>query len=121
MPLHISSQKDQDKNYVIELKGSIDSDTYAHLRDELKRAEAAGARSVSLNFCGVDYISSIGIKVLIDGMKALKERKSPFLLFDLQPQVRKVLDVMRLTLIFDILGSHSEAEQYLQEHYRVLS
>ena len=106
---------------MVELKGSIDSDTSMYLQEELKKVETAGARSVSLNCGGVDYISSAGMGVLINGMKTLKERQAPFLLFDLQPQVLKVLDIMRLTSIFEVLGSRSEAEHYLQEHRRISS
>lgn len=121
MPLHIRSQKDQDLNYVIELKGSIDSDTSMHLQEELKKVETAGARSVNLNCGGVDYISSAGMGVLINVMKALKERQALFILFGLQPQVRKVLDVMRLTAIFEVLNSQLEVEHYLQDHSRIPS
>src|SRR3989338_7558933 len=121
MPLHIKLQNDPEQNFFIELKGSIDSDTSIHLEEELKKVKTAGARSVSLNFGDVDYISSAGMGVLINGMKTLKERQAPFLLFDLQPQVLKVLDIMRLTSIFEVLGSRSEAEHYLQEHRRISS
>lgn len=121
MPLHIRSEKDHDQNYLFELKGSIDSDTYGNLDNEIKKAEAAGARSVSLNFGDVDYVSSIGIRVLIDGMKILKNRKSPFLLFGLQPQVKKVLEIMRLTSVLEVLDSRSDVNHYLQEHCSIPS
>lgn len=121
MPLHIRSEKDNEQNHLIELKGSLDSDTYTHLEDELKKAENTGARSVSLSFSNVDYVSSIGMRVLIDGMKALKARQAPFLLFGLQPEVRKVFDIMRLTSVFEVLGSRSEVDHYLQEHCRIPS
>lgn len=121
MPLHVRSQKDQGQNYLIELKGSIDSDTSARLQEELKKVETAGAQSISLNCGGVDYISSMGMGILVNGMKTFKERQASFLLFGLQPQVRKVFDIMRLTSIFEVLDSLEEAERYVQEHRRIPS
>jgi len=114
LTLHIRSEQDAHSHCFIELRGAIDNDSYQQLENVLKKAEDKKARSVNLIATDVDYVSSIGMRVLISGLKTLQARKAPFVIIDLQPQVRKVFDIMKLTSLFAVFDTVEDAQNYLQ-------
>src|ERR1700738_794802 len=56
----------------LRLTGRIDATWAEHLSANIESAVRAGCHQVVLNFAGVDYISSLGIRVLVVQYKLLK-------------------------------------------------
>lgn len=59
----------------LRLTGRIDATWAEHLGKNIESAVRAGSHQIVLNFAGVDYISSLGIRVLIMQYKLLKSVK----------------------------------------------
>jgi anti-anti-sigma factor len=59
----------------LRLTGRIDATWAEHLSTNIENAVRSGAHRVVLNFAGVEYISSLGIRVLIVQYKLLKSVK----------------------------------------------
>ena len=59
----------------LRLTGRIDATWADHLSSTIERAVRAGTHRVVLNFAGVEYISSLGIRVLVLQYKLLKSVK----------------------------------------------
>jgi anti-anti-sigma factor len=59
----------------LRLTGRIDATWAEHLSKNIENAIRAGSHHIVLNFAGVDYISSLGIRVLVVQYKLLKAVK----------------------------------------------
>jgi anti-anti-sigma factor len=105
------------KNYVytVELKGSLDSDSYQGLEEELLEIIDEKTKAVILDMKGLEYISSAGIRVILSTEKLLKRKGANFAMINLQPQIKKVFDAMKILPIFNIFEDMEEADKYLDE------
>lgn len=115
MALDIKIIKKKDYVYSVELKGSLDSETYTELEDELKEIIDEKTKAVILDMAGVDYVSSIGIRVLVGAKKSLEGKNASFAMMNLQPQIKKIFDVMKILPMFDIFDGMPEADKYIDQ------
>lgn len=115
MALDIKIIKKKDYVYSVELKGSLDSETYTELEDELKEITDEKTKAVILDMAGVDYVSSIGIRVLVGAKKSLEGKGASFAMVNLQPQIKRIFDVMKLLPMFDIFDDMPEADKYIDQ------
>jgi anti-anti-sigma factor len=115
MALDISIIKKKNYVYSVELKGSVDSETSPQLEEELKEIIDEKTKAVILDMKGVDYISSMGIRVIIWAKKALKEKQATFAMVNLQPQIKKVFDAMKILPMIDIFNDMPEADKYIDQ------
>ena len=59
-------------------------------------AVAGGEKKILVDMSQVDYLASIGIRTLLTGAKTVKHKHGKMVLFNLQPEVAKVLQVSGL-------------------------
>ncbi|MDP8229876.1 MAG: STAS domain-containing protein [Candidatus Gorgyraea atricola] len=115
MGLEVKITKKKDYVYSVELKGPIDSKTYQELEQELNEITNESTKAVILDMSGVDYVSSMGVKVVITAKKSLERKKASFAMVDLQPQVKKVFDMLKILPMFDIFDDAPEADKYIDQ------
>ena len=115
MGLDAKVTKKKDYVYTMELSGSIDSDSYKYLEEELKELIDDKTKAVILDMGGVTYISSIGIRVIIWVKKELQSKNATFAITNLQPQIKKVFDVMKILPVVDIFDDMPEADKYIDQ------
>jgi len=115
MALGITITKKKDYVYSVDLKGPIDNDTHHNLEDELREIIDDNTKAIVLDMEGVDYVSSIGIKVILWAKKALKAKNANFAMTNLQPQINKVFDAVNILPMFDIFDDMTEADKYIDQ------
>lgn len=113
MSLNIDIEKKPGDAYVFALSGSIDSDTYQMLDEKVDPVLAAGAKVVIFDMGGVEYVSSMGLNTIFRVQRALENAKAAFVMTDLQPQVKKVLEIVKALPSMKIFESIEEADAYL--------
>jgi|SRR6202044_863841 anti-anti-sigma factor len=57
----------------------------------------------------VKYIDSAGVASLVEGLKVSRDMKSGFALYGLSATARQVLELTRLTKVFEIYNTEAEA------------
>ncbi len=62
-----------------------------------------------LDFTAVEYISSMGLRVLAVASKAMRARNAAFAIAGLQPAVEEIFDIARFRLVMDIFPSVRDA------------
>ena len=94
--------------HIVDVEGHIDLSTSPVLRktmlESLKSAERLAA-----NLSRVAYIDSSGIATLLEVLKESKHTSKRFMLFGLTSEVREVLQLTRLTGVFEVHESEEEA------------
>jgi anti-sigma B factor antagonist len=98
----VSADEAADGDPVLRVHGEVDVYTSPALRDELYRIIDGGAKQVTLDLGGMDFIDSSGLGVLVGALKRVRERDGDLQLRSLQPSTRKVLEITGLTQVFAI-------------------
>lgn len=70
---------------------------------------SAPSAPVVLDFAGVEYISSMGLRVLMMASKALRGRSAALAIAGLQPQVAEIFDIARFRMVVDVYPTVREA------------
>jgi anti-sigma B factor antagonist/stage II sporulation protein AA (anti-sigma F factor antagonist) len=87
---------------VLSITGRVDHATSEELRAALAAPLArcaAGQDHIVLDFAGVDYISSAGLRVLMLAAKQASAQKGFLALAAVQPLVREILEISKFTLV----------------------
>jgi anti-sigma B factor antagonist/stage II sporulation protein AA (anti-sigma F factor antagonist) len=70
---------------------------------------AAGRDRLVLDLAGVDYISSVGLRVLLLASKQAKGQGGDLAVAALQPVVREIFEISKFTLILNVAPTVREA------------
>lgn len=109
--VHISQEHYAD-TLVLTLAGRIDNSTTEGLKAGLDayvaNCRAEGDKLV-LDFSKVEYISSVGLRVLMLAAKQSREQGGTIVVAALQPVVREIFEISRFNLVFECFGTTREA------------
>lgn len=114
MPLEISSREKEQGVLVVSPVGSIDSNTYKILQSHLDSILSESCPEVIVfDMDGVNFISSMGIRVILKTRKWLKQKGGKVLMANLRPQIKVVFDIIRALPPERIFASIEELDDYL--------
>ena len=93
--------------------GSIDTATAPILEGKVDGVLARSPRIVIFDMGGVEYISSMGVRVIIKTKKALANSAGRFVMVEIPPQVKRVFDIIYALPKQEIFESIEELDEYL--------
>jgi anti-sigma B factor antagonist len=99
----------RDGNTILSVNGRIDTLTAPELEQAINTEIGRGNKQILLDFSGVPYISSGGLRVLLATAKKLKNPGDKFGICGLQPEVLKIFTLAGFTSIFCLYPSEGEA------------
>ncbi|MBA3928102.1 anti-anti-sigma factor [Pseudoxanthomonas japonensis] len=97
----------------VAVRGRLDTHTYEDLDEALAPLLTRQLHSLVLDLSGLEYISSAGIRSIFKSRKALAPHGGKVLLVNPQPQIQKVLDMVKAVPLNEIFSSTAEADAYL--------
>lgn len=100
--------QDTDGVMVVTASGRLDGYWSDHLAQALDELLRQGSHAIRLNMAGIDYLSSLGIRVLISSHKKFRAVGGSFALREPAPPVLKVLELAGLAALL-LEGSIAEA------------
>jgi anti-sigma B factor antagonist len=104
------SARRHDKTTIFDVSGDIDFANSPEVRGAvLQEIREARASRVVMNLSQVRYIDSSGVATLIEGLKAARDLGSRFILIGLSTTAREVLQLSRLTKVFEIYDTEQQA------------
>jgi len=122
MPLsvHVSQLDEPGKGpaTLVKLVGRLDTLTAPQADTEIQPVVAGSAKNVIFDLAGLTFISSAGLRVLLGARKALGERGAQLHLINLQPQIAKVLDIVKALPGIHVFKNLREMDEYLAEMQR---
>jgi anti-sigma B factor antagonist len=92
---------------IVDVVGHIDLGSSPALRKTMLES-LKGTERLAANLAGVKYIDSSGIASLLEVLKEARSSRKRFVLFALTVSVREVLQLTRLTGVFEIYGTEEE-------------
>jgi anti-anti-sigma factor len=119
MSLTVSSSEKMPRVFILYPVGSLDSNTYGVLEKKVEYLVREGqAKLITLDLAGVDYISSMGVRVVLKAQKELKQRGGSLTMMNLQPQIKKVFEIINALPSMQVFSSIQELDHYLAEMQR---
>lgn len=109
--MHVSQERYGDA-LVLTPVGRVDNSTTDGLKSDLDARVATcrkGGDRLVLDFSKVDYISSVGLRVLMLAAKKIREQEGVIVVAALQPVVREIFEISRFNLVFQCFGTVREA------------
>ncbi len=103
---------------VVSPKGEINSETSETLDQELRRVLSRPVRTLVLDMEDVTFISSAGIGTIAKTKASLAKMKADLAMINLQPQVKRVFEIIRLLPTMQVFENTAELDDYLSRVQR---
>jgi len=100
---------EHDAGVIVRLAGSADMTAAQDLRHQLERLPTEETNRIVLDLSALDFISSMGLGVLIQFHRQCQEGTGGLRLANPQESIVKVLETTQLDQLFDIYTSLDEA------------
>jgi anti-sigma B factor antagonist len=106
---------------LLTVSGYVDTTTCHELAKVIQDLVAQKQYLLIADLRGVNYISSAGIRVILKAQKSLKQRDGQFLMSNLQPQVKKVFEIINALPMMKIYSNTQELDRYLDAIQRKMT
>ena len=97
------------KFYVLNVSGRLDASTSSSFDEKLTSIIDSGEKNLLINFKELDYISSMGLRVLLQAAKKLKANQGSISLCEMKENILEVFDIAGFTQVFQIYKTYNEA------------
>ena len=94
--------EDRDGISVLNVEGRIDASNSGQIHERIMDEIERGCYKIVVNFAGVSYISSAGLRVLIYASKAVAKNSGAFSICSVNDNIDKIFQVSGLACLFDI-------------------
>ena len=113
MDLNVLAEQKALGLYVVSLEGSLDTNTHMVLQEKVDNILKESPNTIAFDMEKLDYISSAGVRVVLKTRKALKENNGKLVFLKIQPQVKKVFDIINALPSMQVFTSIKELDDYL--------
>jgi anti-sigma B factor antagonist len=94
---------------VLTVSGRIDATTSEDFKGTLDSFIDGNYATILIDLAGVEYISSMGLRILLAAQKKLRQKKGDVRLAALQPFVAEVFEIAGFAKLFKIYPTEAEA------------
>lgn len=108
--LHIELEEIE-QTIVLRLDGRLDAATSSILERKLNSLIDEQHFRLALDFAGVDYLSSAGMRVLLSASKKLYNKQGALVLFSVSSDVEEIFKMAGFDRILSIFSTEKEALQ----------
>lgn len=117
MSLTVEIKEEHKGVFTVIPRGSIDTETYLDLEQKLSPILDETTKLMVFDMAGVNYISSMGLRVIFNTKSFLDKHQGSLIISNLQPQVKKVFSILQ-ALPEHIFKSMEEADAYITQIQR---
>jgi anti-anti-sigma factor len=113
MPLKVRVQEERSFTKTIILEGRLDNESVGDLDTELDAVLGSAVKVVVFDLTGLEYVTSAGLRSIFRAQKVMHARAGKAVLLNPQPQVQKVLDIVKVPELGSVIKSIQELDAYL--------
>ena len=100
--------------FVVAPIGSIDGTDQGMLQEKVDSVLKQNPDMIIFDMEHADYINSMGIRVLVKTKNAMKQRGGKIAFINLQPQIKKVFEILNAMPAFKVFATIQEFDDYLR-------
>ena len=113
MSLEIVITPEANNGKRISIAGSLDSNTAPELQQSIDTEINDSVSATILDFKDLDFLSSAGLRVIFKAKKLMDSSGSKFLMVNLQPQIKKVFEIIKALDGMNVFKDQAEMDEYL--------
>ena len=113
MALKITPIQKNKQTVSLTLSGQLDSETAPALDQQIQRALVNGAGVIVLDMADLKMITSAGVGVVMKTQTSVAKRGGELMMLNMQPQITKVFEIVRLLPTLTVFESVQEMDNYL--------
>jgi anti-sigma B factor antagonist len=113
MSLEIIITPEANNGKRISVVGSLDSNTAPQLQQSIDTEINQSISTTIIDFKELDFLSSAGLRVIFKTKKLMDNSGGKFLLVNLQPQIKKVFEIIKALDGMDVFKDQDEMDEYL--------
>ena len=102
-------EKKQDGVCILALSGRLDASSSPEFREKILQLIEDGTKKVILDCENLDYISSAGLRVVLEATKEIKRNEGKIMLCALQDYIKEVFEVAQFDAFLPIGDTLEEA------------
>ena len=106
--MQIQEEK-QNEVHIFKLDGRLDSNTSPIFEEQVAGAIAKGATQMIIDFEGLEYLSSAGLRVILKTTKDLKRLEGKLVLCSMADYVKEVFEISGFDSFLPITASRDDA------------
>ncbi len=103
------SVKEVNEISVMTFEGNLDTNTAPQAQEQIDKVIDGGSAKVLINFGGLNYISSAGLRVLLTAAKKLKATNGDLKICCLNETVQEVFDISGFSSILSVVATEEDA------------
>jgi len=113
MSLEIAITPEENNGKRIAIAGSLDSNTAPDLQTRIDAEINKSVSTTIIDFKNLDFLSSAGLRVIFKTKKVMDNNNGKFLLVNLQPQIKKVFEIIKALDGMNVFKDQEEMDDYL--------
>jgi anti-sigma B factor antagonist len=113
MSLDIIITPEENNSKRISITGSLDSNTSPALQQRIDDEINESVSTTIIDFKNLDFLSSAGLRVIFKTKKVMDNSGGKLLLVNLQPQIKKVFEIIKALDGMNVFKDQEEMDDYL--------
>ena len=113
MSLEIVITPEANNGKRISISGSLDSNTAPELQQSIDTEINDSVSATIIDFKDLDFLSSAGLRVIFKTKKLMDNNAGKFLMVNLQPQIKKVFEIIKALGSMNVFKDQAEMDEYL--------
>ncbi|MBE9567388.1 MAG: STAS domain-containing protein [Proteobacteria bacterium] len=113
MSLTIAVTAEANNGKRVSITGSLDSNTAPELQQTIDQEINDTVNTVIIDFKDLDFLSSAGLRVIFKAKKLVDGNSGKFILVNLQPQIKKVFEIIKALDGMNVFKDQDEMDEYL--------
>jgi|SRR6187431_1938916 len=113
MSLNVRVEDGRSQTKTLVLEGRLDNDSVGALDEALDTVLASAVQVVVFDLTALEYITSAGLRSIFRAQKAMNAKSGKALLLNPTPQVKKVLDIVKVPELGVLFRNVQELDAYL--------
>jgi anti-anti-sigma factor len=113
MSLEIVITPEANNGKRISIAGRLDSNTAPELQQSIDNEINDSVNATIMDFKGLDFLSSAGLRVIFKAKKMMDGNGGNFLMVNLQPQIKKVFEIIKALDGMNVFKDQAEMDEYL--------
>ena len=115
MELEVNIIRKENDVVVLTLLGSITGTTCSTLEEKINSVLAGSVRTLVLDMSGIKFMSSMGVGLINKAKIMLAQADAELAMINLQPQIKKVFEIMSLMPTLNVFENVEELDKYLNK------
>lgn len=113
MALKMTAMQTDTRTAQITISGKLDSETSLAFDQQIQKSIMSGARIIILDMAELEMITSAGVGVIMKAQTTLMKRAGEMMMLNMQPQIKKVFEIVRLLPTLTVFENTEEMDNYL--------